>query len=124
MANMCMPDQCFTNFVVMNTTNNKKFPTYLTYFLFNLNEQPHFLVPMLLQINLSLYCLYVLPFSQPTTTLLPFSFITHPTTSQTLLFFSHLPHTTQRGNFFNTTESCFRYVFFTQQRHDFIFFIF
>lgn len=43
-------------------------PTCLTNFPFNLNEQPHFFVLVLLQTNLSLSCLYFPSFSLPTTT--------------------------------------------------------
>ena len=43
-------------------------PICLTNFPFNLNEQSHFLVLVFLRTNLSLYWLYVHPFSQPTTT--------------------------------------------------------
>ena len=43
-------------------------PTYLINFPFNLNGQPNLLVAVLLRTDLSLYFLYVPPFSQPTST--------------------------------------------------------
>lgn len=61
---ICMIQQCFNQFVVMKTIYYKKFPSFVFDMPHFSNRHLYFLLLVVLRSNLSLYCLYFLPFSQ------------------------------------------------------------